>query len=282
VCVCVCVRVCVCVCVQRSGACLNTADPIGISLYSYLHSSFLPLPPPPNDTTTAHGHLALLAGQIGLDPATMALVQSPPPPPSPSSSPDSTDVEGGQQQEQQQEQEQQLELEAYQALHNCAAVLAALRSSLRAAVMVVVYVNVGVVSSSSSSSSSSFSFSSEAVVEGWRRVCGANASYGQRQRQQQEAEAWGGGGASGSESEEEEDEGEEEEVPALVAHCPFLVVGVPGLPRGALVEFEVMALSRVLVGALRPETAAWTVAAAAADDDDGQEVRGGLGWLGDR
>lgn len=196
----------------------------------------------------------LLAGQIGLDPTTMALIQP---------------ADGGAITD-----DNLLQLEAYQALHNCAAVLAALRSSLRAAVMVVAYVNVG--EGSGGGSSSCGESACAAVVDEWRRVCLRNAGYGRRQppQQQQELEeeeecaSSSSGADSESESEEEEDDDDEASTPALAADCPFLVVGVPNLPRGARVEFEVIALSRMLAGAVPPRTAEWTVVAAAVDDAD--------------
>ena len=225
---------------------------------------------PTTPTKTAHGHLALLAGQIGLDPTTMALIQP---------------ADGGAtENNQQQQQQQQLELEAYQALHNCAAVLAALRSSLRAAVMVVAYVNVGEGGGGGCSSGES---ACAAVVDEWRRVCLRNAGYGRRQpppHQQEQEKEEDGASSSGadSESESEEEEDEEASTPALAADCPFLVVGVPNLPRGARVEFEVVALSRMLAGAVPPRTAKGAVAAAAAATvDDADEVVGwgsSIGW----
>lgn len=161
----------------------------------------------------SHGHLAFLAGQIGLDPATMVLVK-------PS------------------------DLEAFQALYNCAQVLHALRASLRTVLMVVVYVHVD--------QNGYESFSPDPSE--WEDVCRLDAGWGRTgtgraatgDKGVNDASYQGANRSDGDDSDEEQD-GEEDEAnegQCQSSPCPiFLPVGVPNLPRGAAIEFEVVALS---------------------------------------
>ncbi|GAB5032124.1 meiotically up-regulated gene 71 protein [Nannochloropsis oceanica] len=157
----------------------------------------------------AHGHLLFLAGAIGLAPSTMTLVTPP-------------------------------SLEASQALCNCAAVLHALRSSLRTAVMVMVYVSVGMEGEREGGTG----WSSAAVAE-WKTMCRLDAGYQKADKDEDNSNTKRNNSVSRSNcsSSDSDDEDEEDRFLETFPAPVFLPVGVPGLPRGAAIEFEVMALS---------------------------------------
>ena len=166
----------------------------------------------------AHGHLSLLAGSIGLLPSTMALITPP-------------------------------SLETSQALYNCAAVLHALRSSLQTAVMVVVYVNVG----SEAGREGGRGWSSAAVAE-WKAMVRMDAGYQKGDKEEDDSKNKRSSSASSSDSsssDSDEDDDDEKFLQTYPAPV-FLPVGVPDLPRGAVIEFEVMALSTAFARAQLP------------------------------
>ena len=152
-----------------------------------------------------HGHLALLAGQIGLEPTSMSLVTPP-------------------------------AREAAQAMYNCAAVLRALRASLRTAVMVVVYVNVG-------KDGEGGGGWTDASIREWNRLLGLDGGYTEKDKKEEEEEE--GSHGSGNGVSDDDDYPEEE------ASCEplFCIVGVSDLPRGAAIEFEVVAVSTPFLAA---------------------------------
>jgi len=166
----------------------------------------------------AHGHLSLLAGSIGLIPSTMTLVTPP-------------------------------SLETSQALYNCAAVLHALRSSLQTAVMVVVYVSVG----REGGREGGRGWSSAAVAE-WKAMARLDAGYQKGDKAEDSSKTMRSSSAcssSGSSSDDDDDDDDENFLQAFPGPV-FLPVGVPDLPRGAAIEFEVMALSTAFARAQTP------------------------------
>ena len=204
--------------------------------------------------TLAHGHLALLAGQIGLEPASMSLVKD-------EATHTHTHRESGRELAGGTEvahTHTHTPLETYQALYNCAAVLHSLQSSLKSVLMVVVYVNVGEDGKKEEGrggggggGGGGRSGWSAASVREWVEICRLDAGYGKVVKKKEPTAAQlhthththsdKEYSDSGSESESESDE--EEDLLTTFPPPIILPLGVPDLPKHAQIEFEVMGLS---------------------------------------